>query len=413
MFHPLPVYVGLRYARARTHRYFVSFITWVSLAGVCVGVAALIVILSVMNGFGAELRQRLLALSAPVRVTAAHDVHPDWEAVRRNVAAMLPSATVERYAEMPVLAVHQPETVPLQLRGADAGMRAQLARVLVEGDVAPLAHGEGLVLGRVVAEQMGLAVGDTVTLWVPVVGAGGLPEARPRELTVVALFEAGVQDDDATYAYASLPTLAGLGAAQSGDEGLAIRIPDALQAPAVAQGLQPRLQQRWPGLATSDWTQENASYFRAIRIEKSMMALILLLIVAVAAFNIVAMLMMVVTDKRTDIAILRTFGARPGAVAGVFLSQGIIIGWLGVAAGLLSGVLIATHVDPILRFLNRHTGFTLFDADVYYFTEVPSELHRLDLLLVAGSALLVTALATVYPALRAARVSPAEALRYE
>jgi lipoprotein-releasing system permease protein len=144
-----------------------------------------------------------------------------------------------------------------------------------------------------------------------------------------------------------------------------------------------------------------------------MMALILLLIVAVAAFNIVAMLVMVVSDKRTDIAILRTFGASPGAVAGVFLSQGLVIGWLGVAAGVALGIAIATHVTPILELVNRLTGLTLFDADVYYFTDVPSELHRLDLLLVAGSALLVTALATIYPAVRAARVSPAEALRYE
>jgi len=162
-----------------------------------------------------------------------------------------------------------------------------------------------------------------------------------------------------------------------------------------------------------DWTQDHASYFRAIRIEKTMMALILLLIVTVAAFNIVAMLVMVVADKRTDIAILRTLGASPRAVAAVFLSQGLIIGWLGVAAGVALGIGIATHVGPILGLLNRYTGLTLFDPDVYYLTDVPSELHRMDVLLVAGSAFVVTALATIYPALRAAAVSPAEALRYE
>jgi lipoprotein-releasing system permease protein len=170
---------------------------------------------------------------------------------------------------------------------------------------------------------------------------------------------------------------------------------------------------RWPGIKVTDWTEEHASYFRAIRIEKTMMALILLLIVAVAAFNIVAMLVMVVTDKRTDIAILRTLGASPRAVAGVFLAQGLVIGWLGVAAGVLLGVLIAGNVGPILDAVQSLTGFTLFDADVYYITAVPSELHRVDVLLVAGSALLVTALATLYPALRAAATSPAEALRYE
>jgi lipoprotein-releasing system permease protein len=413
MFHPLPLYVGLRYARARTHRYFVSFITWVSLAGVCVGVAALIVILSVMNGFESELRDRLLALSAPVRVTAEHALNPDWDAVREDVAAKLPSAQVERYSELQALAVHQPEMLALQLRGAGQATQAELQKLLVDGDIEQMAQGEGLVIGRVVAGQLGVSVGDMLTLLVPRVSGGEVPEAPLREFKVTGIFEVGIQDHDGTLAYASLPMLAALGAARSGSEGLAIEFSDALAAPTVAKMLQADLQARWPGLRAVDWTQEHASYFRAIRIEKTMMALILLLIVAVAAFNIVAMLVMVVSDKRTDIAILRTLGASPRAVAGVFLAQGLVIGWLGVAAGVGLGVVMAHNVEPILALVNRLTGLTLFDPEVYYLTDVPSELHHMDVLLVAGSALIVTALATIYPALRAAHVSPAEALRYE
>jgi lipoprotein-releasing system permease protein len=414
MFHPLSLYIGLRYARARSHRFFVSFITWVSLVGVAVGVAALIVILSVMNGFETELRSRLLSLSAPVRVEQMPDGTPDWNRIAVQVGAVPGVRSVARQAELQVLAVRQPEMLAVSLRAIESVGAQQLRKLVVDGDPGGLVGDDTLILGRLVADQLGVATGDYVTLLVPTVSDGDLPEVRLREFHVVGMFEAGIQDHDATLAFTKLDTLLGLGAARSGNVGLSIGVDNALAAPGVARDVSRSLDAAGvSGVRVRDWTQDHASYFRAIRIEKTMMALILLLVVGVAAFNIVAMLVMVVSDKRTDIAILRTLGASPGRVARIFINQGLIVGLVGVLTGVALGALLARNVDPILGFLDRTLGLKLFDADVFYITRVPSELHMGDVALISLCALLLTTLATVYPALRAAAVSPAEALRYE
>jgi lipoprotein-releasing system permease protein len=415
MFHPLPIYVGLRYVRARSTRFFVSFITWASLIGVCVGVAALIVILSVMNGFETELRDRLLSLSAPVRVTATPAaVGTDWLQVAQLVSGTPGVKDAAPYAEIQALAVHEPEMLPVLLRGVDPKSPAalgELAHAITQGRLADLTAGSGqVIVGEVIAERLGLSPGDALTVLVPTVDAGGTPVPKLRELRVAGVFEVGLQDHDATLIFGNLADVRALGPAGAVSEGLRVQLQDVLAAPSVAARLRTLLP---PALEVSDWTRDNANYFRAIRIEKTMMSLILLLIVAVAAFNIVAMLVMVVTDKRTDIAIMRTFGAAPRRVMGIFITQGLVIGWLGVALGAALGLLLAFHVDTIVPFLERTLRFQIMDADVYYITAIPSEVHWGNIAAIALAALLLTALATVYPAIRAARTAPAEALRYE
>jgi lipoprotein-releasing system permease protein len=417
MFHPLSVYVGLRYVRARSHKFFVSFITWASLIGVCVGVAALIVILSVMNGFESELRDRLLSLSAPVRITAragSELTSAQWHDTARAAAGVAGVADVARYAEVQALAVRQPEMVPILLRGIDpaaASSRAEVGAAVTQGHLDDLSAGsERVIVGAIIAERLGLAPGDSLTVLVPTVSADGAPTPKLREFTVAGVFEVGIQDHDGTLVFANLEDVRALGAGGTASEGLRLRVHDVLAAPEVAQHLKALVPRE---VEVSDWTQDNASYFRAIRIEKTMMSLILLLIVAVAAFNIVAMLVMVVTDKRTDIAIVRTFGASPARVMGIFITQGLVIGWLGVLLGVASGLALAFHVDIIVPFLERTFRFQFMDADVYYITSIPSEVHWGNVLAIALAALVLTGLATLYPALRASRTAPAEALRYE
>ena len=415
MFQPLPVFIGLRYVRSRQHKFFVSLITWVSLAGVSLGVAALIVILSVMNGFEGELRERLLALGAQAHVVNEGVPPGDADQALRERLQGLPGVVgVSPYIELTALAVHWPEMLPVLLRGIDAQQERRVADVsplLVEGKLEALQPGSNAVIvGRDIADQLGLRVGDPMTLLVPMASVSGLPEPRLRQFTVGGVFQAGLEDLDNSLILAQIADVRAFAPQSQGTSGLRLRFTDALQVsqfmPAVRAAL-------GPGYRSSDWTEDNAGYFRAIRIEKTMMALILLLIVAVAAFNTVAMLVMVVNDKRTDIAILRTLGASPGSILQIFITQGLAISWFGVAGGVALGVIVARHVDSIVPALERVLGFHFLDAQVYYITTIPSELHLHDVVWIAAAAFGLTLLSTIYPALRAAGTPPADALRYE
>jgi lipoprotein-releasing system permease protein len=433
MFQPLSLFVGLRYVRSRTRKFFVSFITWVSLAGVAVGVAALIVVLSVMNGFEGELRDRLLALSSHARVIVAGESGGgppssvqgsaqaatragdyDWQGALAVLRSDPRVRGVAPYAEIQALALRTPEMLPVQLRGVDPQLEPAVsvaAAAMVEGRLDDLVPGgDRIILGSVVARLLGVAVGDRVTLLVPGVAEGGAPAPRLREFSVSGVFEIGLHDHDGTLALAHLDDVRALASDDARAFGLHVKLDDPMSAPALNSQLGDRL---GAGLTLRDWTQDHANYFRAIRIEKRMMSIILMLIVGVAAFNIVAMLVMVVTDKRTDIAILRTFGASPRSVLGVFLTQGLVIGWAGVALGVALGVMLSLNVADIVPLMESVFGFQVMDPSVYYVTRIPAELRAENVITIALIALVVTAAATVYPAMRASRVAPAEALRYE
>ena len=423
MFHPLPLFVGLRYVRARTNKFFVSFITWASLVGVCVGVAALIVILSVMNGLENELRDSLVALSAHARVVPrvsdldeGQPVQPsdsEWQNVQRIVRSGEGVVAVARYVEIQGLAVRTPEMLPILLRGIDPEAESSVtdvARSLVRGHLTDLAAGSDRVLvSSVIAERLGLDAGDSLTVLVPAVSADGAPAPRLRDLTVAGVFEVG-RSEQGTLILANINDVRALAPGGGAGEGLRIRFRDALSAAELSARLRPNLP---ADFELFDWTQDNANYFRAVKIEKTMMSLILMMIVGVAAFNIVAMLVMVVTDKRTDIAILRTFGASPRRVMGVFMTQGLVIGWLGVALGLIVGLGIALNIDTLVPFLEQTFHFQIFDADVYDMPTIPSDVRWPNIIAISVSALLLTGIATIYPAIRASRTAPAEALRYE
>ena len=404
---PVELLVGLRYVRSRQAGLFVSFVTWASVGGVALGVAALIVILSVMNGFEDELRGRLLSLESHATLTAPSGPLSDWRALADGVAASAGVSGVAPYVESQALLSHGTEMSGATVRGIDPSRElsvSSIAPAMVSGSIDELSQGsDRIVLGRVLAFQLGAGVGDQIGVLLPQISEAGELQPRLRSFTVVGVFEVGIQDHDSVLALVNLDDAIALTDAP-GVTGLRVRFKDLYAAPSLAQALAARFH-----LKARDWTEENATYFRAIRLEKLMMTLLLTLAVAVAAFNILAILVMVVRTKRTDIAILRTLGMPPSGVVRTFLTQGVVIGWLGTLLGVLIGVRFALSVPWLQRVLRLQ----VFDADVFYVTAIPVTVVPRDVVAIAIAAMLLTLAATVYPAFGASRTEPADALRYE
>jgi lipoprotein-releasing system permease protein len=409
------LFIGLRYTRARRRNHFISFISGISMIGIALGVAALIVVLSVMNGFQKELRARILGVASHVQITGPDNRLGDWQALA-DVAVKRPRVV----AAAPFVNAQGMLSNDANVRGAivrgvvpalEDGV-ADIGRHMVAGSLDKLVPGEfNIVLGSELARALRAFPGDRVTLIAPqglVTPAGIVP--RLKQFRVVGLFEVGMFEYDSGLALVALEDAQRL--YQYGDQvsGVRLKLDDLFASREVARDLVNAVGR---DLYVSDWTRSHANFFRAVQIEKNVMFIILLLIVAVAAFNIVSTLVMAVTDKQPDIAILRTLGASPASIMKIFMVQGALIGVIGTLLGVAAGVLLALNIDVVVPFLERLLNVQFLSKEIYYISELPSDLQRRDVLVIAGVSLVLSLLATLYPSWRASRVRPAEALRYE
>jgi lipoprotein-releasing system permease protein len=412
MFLPLPWFIGLRYLRSRRWRSLVSFRTAASLLGLALGVTALIVILSVLNGLEAETRTRLLELSAHATVSA-EDGLPDWQELERRFGALPGVEAVTPFVRIEGMLASGANLRPAVVRGIlpeEERAASDLALLVERGALENLAPGERrILLGRVLAQNLGVVTGDPVRLLVSRV-VNGRVVPRLVWFTVAGVIEAGVPDHDTSLALVHLADASEVKGLDGAAEGVALKFEDPFLVREFAAAERSALE---PGWRYSDWTEEYRNLFTAMRIEKLMMSIILLLIVGVAAFNIVASLMMVVIDKQKDIAILRTYGLDARSVARIFIVQGAVIGLVGALLGVGLGLLLAYNVDVVVPWLERTFNFQIMPGDVFYVTALPSEVQLFDVVFVPVAAFALAILATFYPARRAAAIAPASALRYD
>jgi len=415
MFKPLSVYIGLRYTRAKRRNHFISFISLTSMLGVALGVAALITVLSVMNGFEKELRERILGMTSHAFITERSGALTDWPALQtqiQNQPHVLDSAP---FVEGQAMLSQGSRVRGTLVRGVNPALEPKVSTIgekITQGRFDSLQPGSfGVILGHDLARAMGVRVGDKITLITPHVSptpAGVIP--RLKRLNVVGIFEIGMYEYDSALALLNIEDAAKLFRIPNQVTGLRLKLDDVFKAPAITRNIMNTLPINYRAV---DWTFQHANFFRALKTEKMVMFIILLLIVAVAAFNIVSTLIMMVTDKQADIAILRTLGMTPGDIMTIFMVQGVLIGLFGTLLGIIGGVSLALNIESIIAFVESLLGYNILSPDVYYISNIPSDLRWDDVTVIGITAFVLSLLSTLYPSWRAAQTRPAEALRYD
>ena len=415
MFKPLILYIGLRYTRAKRRTQFISFITLTSVLGIALGVTALITVLSVMNGFEAELRERILGMTSHATVTGLDGKLDDWQKLDQIINHYPHIEGAAPFINGQVMINADRRVSGSMLRGILPALEHNVSEVagkMKAGSLDQLVEGSyNIVLGAELAGHLGVMVGDKITVISPQVNstpAGILP--RMRRFTVTGIFQVGMYEYDRNMAIIHLADAAKLFRLGDSVSGLRLKLDDLFNAPQIARSL---AQELYSDYRVSDWTQAHSNFFRAIKTEKRVMFIILLLIVAVAAFNIVSTLVMVVTDKRGDIAILKTQGLPSSSVMGIFIVLGGVIGVVGTLLGTAGGIALALNVETIVPAIEQFFEVQFMAADVYYISELPSKLEWADVYSIAAMAFMLSLLATIYPAWQASKVNPAEVLRYE
>lgn len=415
MYKPLELFIGLRYTRAKRRNHFISFISLISMLGIMLGVVALIAVLSVMNGFHKEVRERILGMTSHATISSYQNNLTDWQEAMQLSTRNPHVVGQAPFIEAQTMLTNGQRVNGAILRGILPDYEPRVSEVgehMLAGHLEQLVAGEfRIVLGRELAQLLGVEVGDKVTVVTPqirVTPAGAMP--RLKRFTVVGIFEVGMGEYDRGLALIHMRDAARLLKLGEGVTGVRLKLDDLYLAPEVSRELARQL----PGVyRVSDWTFQHRNFFSALHTEKRMMSLILFLIVAVAAFNIVSTLVMVVTDKQSDIAILRTLGISPHSIMGIFIIQGATIGFIGTLLGIGGGILLSLNLESIVQSIEQLFNVNFLDPNIYYISKLPSDLQWSDVGVISISAFLITLVATLYPAWRASRTQPAEALRYE